>query len=56
MKKLILAMLTGMMMLGAVAQDGKFTVSGSFKGLGDSVKVFLIAVNGDMLSLMTKLT
>ena len=49
MKKLILAMLTGMMMLGAVAQDGKFTVSGSFKGLGDSVKVFLIGCNGDML-------
>ena len=49
MKKLILAMLTGMMTLGAMAQDGKFTVSGSFKGLGDSVKVFLVGANGNML-------
>jgi hypothetical protein len=49
MKKLVLTMLTGMMMLGAMAQNGKFTVSGSLKGLGDSVKVFLINANGDML-------
>ena len=49
MKKLILAMLTGMMMLGAMAQDGKFTVTGSFKGLGDSVKVFLQDASGEML-------
>ena len=49
MKKLVLTMLMGMMMLGAMAQNGKFTVSGSLKGLGDSVKVFLINANGDML-------
>lgn len=49
MKKLVLSMLMGMMMLGAMAQNGKFTVSGSLKGLGDSVKVFLINANGDML-------
>ena len=49
MKKLVLTMLMGMMMLGTMAQNGKFTVSGSFKGLGDSVKVFLINANGDML-------
>ena len=49
MKKLVLTMLMGMMMLGTMAQNGKFTVSGSLKGLGDSVKVFLINANGDML-------
>ena len=49
MKKLFMAMLAGMMALGAMAQEGKFTVSGSLKGLGDSVKVFLMNANGDML-------
>ena len=49
MRKLFLSMLAGMMMLGMTAQDGKFTVSGSLKGLGDSVKVFLMNANGDML-------
>lgn len=49
MKKMFLAMLAGMMALGAMAQEGKFTVSGSLKGLGDSVKVFLMNANGDML-------
>ena len=37
MKKLILSMLMGMMMLGAVAQEGKFTVKGTFEEFGDSV-------------------
>ncbi len=41
MKKLILSMLMGMMMLGTVAQDGKFTVKGTFEHLGDSVVFFL---------------
>ena len=41
MKKLLLTMLTGMMALGAVAQDGKFTVKGNFEHLGDSVVLFL---------------
>jgi len=49
MKKLVLTMLTGMMMLGAMAQNGKFTVSGSYKGLGDSVRIFLVDANGEML-------
>ena len=49
MKKLVFTMLAGMMVLGAMAQDGKFTVSGSFKGLGDTVQVFLVNVGGDML-------
>ena len=49
MKKLFLYMLAGMMALGAMAQEGKFTVNGSLKGLGDSVKVFLMNANGDML-------
>ena len=49
MKKLFLTMLVGMMVLGAMAQDGKFTVSGSFKGLGDTVRVFLVNADGDML-------
>ena len=34
-------MLLGKMMLGAVAQDGKFTVKGTFEHLGDSVVFFL---------------
>ena len=49
MKKLFLTMLAGMMALGAIAQGGKFTVSGTYKGLGDSVKVFLVDANGGML-------
>ena len=49
MKKLMISMLAGMMALGAMAQNGKFTVSGSFKGLGDSVKVFVLSAGGDML-------
>ena len=49
MKKLFLAMLVGMMALGVMAQSGKLTVTGSYKGLGDSVRVFLVDANGDML-------
>ena len=41
MRKLILSMLAGMMMLGAVAQEGKFTVKGTFEQVGDSVVFFL---------------
>ena len=37
MKRLIFAMLMGMMMLGAMAQEGKFTVKGTFEEFGDSV-------------------
>ena len=46
---MMLFMLAGMMMLGAMAQEGKLTVSGSYKGLGDSVRVFLVGASGDML-------
>ena len=49
MKKLVLAMFAGLMAMGAMAQDGKMTVSGSFKGLGDSVRVFLVDASGEML-------
>ena len=49
MKKLVLAMFAGLMAIGAMAQDGKMTVSGSFKGLGDSVRVFLVDASGEML-------
>ena len=49
MKKLILAILAGMMTLGAMAQSGKLTLSGSYKGLGDSVRVFVVDANGEML-------
>ena len=49
MKKLFLSMLAGMMALGVMAQNGGFTVSASYKGLGDSVRVFLVDANGDML-------
>lgn len=37
MKKLIFTMLMGMVMLGAMAQEGKFTVKGTFEEFGDSV-------------------
>ena len=49
MKKLVLSMLMGMMMLGTMAQSGKLTVTGSYKGLGDSVRIFLVDANGEML-------
>ena len=56
MKKLLLTMLMGMMMLGAMAQDGKFTVKGTFDFVGDSVFFALPdlggqtrAVTGEML-------
>jgi thiol-disulfide isomerase/thioredoxin len=49
MKRLFLFMLAGMMVLGAMAQEGKLTVSGSYKGLGDSVRIFLVGASGDML-------
>ena len=49
MKKLFLFMLAGMMALGAMAQGGKFTVSGFFKGLGETARVFLVNASGDML-------
>lgn len=62
MKKLILTMLAGMMMLGAAAQGGKFTVKGTFEGHGDSIRFALVdlstfnriaqeefAVTGEML-------
>ena len=44
MKKFLLSMLAGMM-----AQSGKLTVSGTYKGLGDSVRVFLVDASGEML-------
>ena len=63
MKKLLLAMLAGMMALGAVAQGGgKFTVKGTFEGHTDSVAFAIVdlstfkmvareayAVTGEML-------
>ena len=49
MKKFLLSMLAGMMALGVMAQSGKLTVSGAYKGLGDSVRVFLVDASGEML-------
>jgi thiol-disulfide isomerase/thioredoxin len=49
MKKFLLSMLAGMMALGMMAQSGKLTVSGTYKGLGDSVRVFLVDASGEML-------
>lgn len=58
MKKLFFAMLAGMMALGVTAQDGKFTVKGTFEHVGDSVHIFLSqdvlqgvchAVSGEMI-------
>ena len=64
MKKMFIAMLAGMMTLGAVAQGGKFTVQGRFDGREDSVAFFLVdpatnktlheeihAVTGEMLEM-----
>ena len=42
MKKIIVALMMGMMALGAMAQDGKFTVTSSLEGLGDSAMYMLI--------------
>ena len=41
MKKFLFAMLAGMMVLGAVAQGGKFTVRGTFESLADSVSILI---------------
>ena len=62
MKKLIIPMLAGMMALGMVAQDGKFTVKGTFEGHTDSIALAIVdystlemvaretyAVTGEML-------
>ena len=62
MKKLIISMLAGMMALGMVAQDGKFTVKGTFDGHTDSIALAIVdystlemvvretyAVTGEML-------
>ena len=62
MKNLIISMLMGMMALGAMAQDSKFTVKGTFEGHTDSVAFTLVdlssfkviaqevyAVTGEML-------
>ena len=50
MKKLLFSMLAGMMVLGAAAQEGKFTVKGSFEEFGDSV-FFMIKSNAGAKSL-----
>ena len=42
-------MLAGMMALGMMAQGGKLTVSGSYKGLGDSVRIYIVGGSGEML-------
>ena len=49
MKKFLLTMLAGMMALGMMAQRGKLTVSGSYKGLGDSVRIYIVGGSGEML-------
>ncbi len=47
-------MLAGMMALGAMAQEGEFTVSGSFKGLGDTALVALVDVGSQQALLEEK--
>lgn len=47
---MFLALLMGMMALGVMAQGGKVTVSGTFKGLGESVRIFLVDAGGEMLA------
>lgn len=41
MKRMMLFMLLSMMMLGAMAQGGNFTVKGTFRHFGDSIVYFL---------------
>ena len=45
LKKLFIAMLMGMITLGAMAQGGKFTVKGTFEGRKDSVTLEIVDVN-----------
>ena len=49
MKKLLLSMVAGMMALGAIAQDGKFTVQGWFLCEGDSVKFQIVDCDYQLL-------
>ena len=56
MKKILVSMLMGMMVLGAMAQEGKFTVKGTFDFVEDTVSFILPdlegqtrAVTGEML-------
>ena len=56
LKRLFISMLMGMMALGAVAQEGKFTVKGTFDFVEDTVSFILHelegqtrAVTGEML-------
>ena len=63
MKKLFLSMLAGMMALGAAAQEGKFTVKGTFEEIGDTVHFFfpdlgtgeIRAFTGEMLEVTQNL-
>ena len=68
MKKFLLTMLMSMMMMGAMAQKGIFTVKGTFEGRDDSVAFILVnpksqstlvnkryAVTGEMLEMSHKL-
>jgi thiol-disulfide isomerase/thioredoxin len=59
MKKLFLALLAGLMALGALAQSGTFTVKGTFEDVGDTVFFFFpklltgefLPVTGQMLEM-----
>ena len=54
MRKLMISMLAGMMMLGAVAQDGKFTLSGIVKDIGPMVMYYLVEPDGSVIAQKTK--
>lgn len=45
LKKLLITMLMGITVLGAVAQGGKFTVKGTFEGRKDSVTLEIVDLN-----------
>ena len=49
MKKIILPMLVGMMALGMLAQEGKFSLTGEVKGLGPMGYCILTDVWGDVI-------
>lgn len=45
MKKLLMIMLAGMMALGMMAQEGRFTVKGTFEDLGDTVSFMIKSIS-----------
>lgn len=54
MKRLLLTMLVGMLALGTVAQEGKFTLGGTVEGMGPMIMYFLTDPYGGVIAQETK--